>query len=157
MSSNAQQAEHGSAYTATNRTAAMEHWPSGNTSLKRRLTERFSVPGALLVCYRRSIIGTWRARETPFHVHNLGMGGVNFWNLGMTLKPGTRIKLTLLLPKIRPIDVIGVVIWSKDMPRSDASGGAQQYSQITGVKFMDYDAGTWAVLCEIHKTFGAGS
>ena len=128
-----------------------EHPPVSEASLKRRLTERFSVPGALVVCHRRTIIGTWKACETPFHVYNLGMGGVNFWNLGMALKPGTKIKLTLLMPKAHPIDVVGVVVWSKDMPRSDAGDGAQQYSQITGVKFVDYDAGAWAVLRQIHQ------
>jgi hypothetical protein len=158
MSSSETEVEKDSFPIATQGTATSEHWPPGDTSLKRRLTERFSVPGALVLCHRRTIIGTWKACETPFHVYNLGMGGVNFWSLGVALKPGTKIKLTLVIPKAHPIDVIGVVVWSKEMPGSDAAEGAQQqYTQITGVKFVDYDATAWAVLREVHQIAFAGS
>ena len=157
MSSSETQVEKVSVPAATDPTAASEHWPAGDTSLKRRLTERFSVPGALVLCHRRTIIGTWKACDTPFHVYNLGMGGVNFWSLGVTLKPGTKIKLTLVMPKTQPIDVIGVVVWSKEMPASGGADGAQQYTQITGVKFVDYDATAWAVLREVHQIACAGS
>ena len=152
MSSSETQVAHVSVQMATDPTAASEHWPPGDTSLKRRLTERFSVPGALVLCHRRTIIGTWKACDTPFHVYDLGMGGVNFWSLGITLKPGTKIKLTVLMPKTNPIDVIGVVVWSKEMPGSDAADGAQQkYTRITGVKFVDYDAAAWSVLRNVHQ------
>jgi len=157
MNSNAPQAEKDVAQPVSAEPAVMEHWPIGEISLKRRLSERFSVPGALLVCHRRTIIGTWKACQTPFHIYNLGMGGVNFWNHGMDLKPGTKIKLTLLIPKARSIDVVGVVVWSKGMPASDAGDGSQRYSHVTGVKFVDYDAGAWAVLREIHQVVAAES
>jgi hypothetical protein len=156
MNPSAQRAVNSSAHATTNRTATLTHSRGGETSLKKRLTERFSVPGALVLCHRRTIIGTWKAYETPFHVYNLGMGGVNFWNLGMALKPGTKIKLTILMPQTNPIDVIGVVVWSKDMPGSDTDD-VLQYTRITGVKFVDYDVGAWAVLRDVHQTLGARS
>jgi hypothetical protein len=152
MSSNAPQAEKVAVRAASDETYAVEQPRTGDASLKRRVTERFSVPGTLVLCHRRTIIGTWKPCETPFHVYNLGMGGVNFWNLGMDLKPGAKIKLTILMPKAHPIDVIGVVVWSKETPRPDGGDGAPQYTQITGVKFVDYDAGAWAVLREVHQT-----
>ena len=157
MSANAPHAENAAAHATGDETYAVERPRSADTPLKRRLTERFSVPGALVVCYRRTIIGTWKAREMPFHVYNLGMGGVNFWNLGMTLKPGAKIKLTILMPKANPIDVLGIVVWSKAAPRPGSGDGAPRYTQITGVKFVDYDAGAWAALCEVHQNFGGGS
>jgi hypothetical protein len=157
MSSNMPQAEHGAVHATTGETYSLEQSHFGDPPMKRRLTERFSVPGALVVCHRRTLFGTWKAFETPFHVYNLGMGGVNFWSLGLALKPGTRLKLTVLMPKTRPVDVIGLVVWSKDVPRSSADDAAQQYTQLTGVKFVDYDAEAWAVLREVHQTFSAGS
>ena len=136
--------------------AAIEHHRTvAEGSLKRRLTERFSVRGAMVVCHRRTIIGTWKPSETPFHVYNLGMGGVNFWNLGMLLKPGAKIKLTLLVPKVQPIDVVGIVVWNKDGPQAGTGDDVQAYSQITGVKFVDYDAGAWAVLRRIPQIVDA--
>ncbi|MGD1000132.1 MAG: hypothetical protein ABSA67_05465 [Candidatus Brocadiia bacterium] len=132
-----------------------QHLPPAEPSLKRRLTERFSVPGALVICRHRTIFGTWKACRTPFHVYNLGMGGLNYWNLGKTPKPGGKIKLTLLVPNVIPINVVSVVVWSKAMPRSDDGGGAQRYSHITGVKFVDYDAEAWAVLRKIHEIVAA--
>jgi hypothetical protein len=78
------------------------------------------------------------------------MGGVNFWNPGKPPKPGTKIKLTLLVPKVDPIDLVGVVIWSKAMPRSD-DHRARQYSHVTGVKFVKYNARVWEALCRIHR------
>ena len=120
----------------------------GEVTFKRRLTERFSVPGARVICHRRTILGTWKPCDSPFHVYNVGMGGISFWNLGVILKPGIRIKLTLLIPKAQPISLIGVICWNKSIPRSEADG-ERAHSQITGVKFVDYDAGAWAVLRKI--------
>lgn len=116
------------------------HLPGREPSLTKRLTERFSVPGALVVCRHRTLIGTWKARTVPFHVCNIGMGGVNFWNHGKSPKPGARMKLTLLVPNMNPIEVIGVVVWSKALPHADGGDGAPQYTHVTGVKFVDYDA-----------------
>jgi hypothetical protein len=141
--------------TAHQAIAMRRHPPVSEASFKRRLAERFSVRGAQVVCHRRTIIGTWKASETPFQVYNLGMGGVNFWNLGMILKPGTKIKLTLLMPKLQPIDVVGIVIWNKDGPHAGASDDVQAYGRITGVKFVDYDAGAWAVLRRIPEIVNA--
>jgi hypothetical protein len=132
-----------------------QHQPVGEPSLKRRLTERFSVPGALVICRHRTLIGTWKACKVPFHVYNLGMGGVNFWNHGNTPKPGAKMKLTLLVPNVSPIEVVGVVVWSKAIPHSDGGDGAQPYTHITGVKFVDYDSGAWAVLRKIHQIAAA--
>lgn len=154
MSSKAPQAEEDDVEFTPVQAVADEHPPIGAPSLKRRMTERFSVPGARVVCHRRTIIGTWKTCETPLHVYNLGMGGVNFWNQGMALKTGAKIKLTLLMPKAPPIDVIGVVVWSRDISRSDSGDGAQQERRVTGVKFVDYNAGAWAVLRGIHQAIG---
>jgi hypothetical protein len=137
---------------------AMQPRPAvGEVSFKRRLTERFAVPGTMVLCHRRTLIGTWKPAETPFHVYNVGMGGVNFWSLGATYKPGTKIKLTLAMPRVPAIEVVGVVVWNKDMPQSGGGEGTQQYSQITGVKFVDYDAAAWAVLRMIPQIVSAES
>jgi hypothetical protein len=156
MSSSTPQAEKGVVCLKPAEAVTMQHAPLSETSLMRRLTERFSVRGALVVCHRRTILGTWKASGTPLHVYDLGMGGVNFWNLGKPPKPGTKIKLTLLVPKVNPIDVVGVVVWSKAMPHSD-DHGAQRYSHITGVKFVKYNARVWAALCRIHRIVAAES
>ena len=158
MSSTAPQAQKDAVQLAPAESVAVQQNPPiSEVSFKRRLSERYSVPGALVLCHRRTIIGTWKAAETPFHVYNIGMGGVNFWSLGMPHKRGAKIKLTLVMPKVQPINVVGVVVWIKDMPRSDGGNGARHYSQITGVKFVDYDAGAWAVLRQIPQIVAAES
>ena len=43
------------------------------------------------------------------------------------------------------------------MPRPDGGDAADQYTHITGVKFVDYDAGAWAVLRKIHQIATAHS
>ncbi|MGO8704445.1 MAG: hypothetical protein ACLQVA_11550 [Candidatus Brocadiia bacterium] len=137
--------------------AMEQHLPPAGPSLKQRLTERFAMPGSLVICRHRTIIGTWKACNAPFHVYNLGMGGLNFWNHGKSPKAGAKMKLTLLVPNLNPIDVVAVVVWSKAMPRPDGSDAADQYTHITGVKFVDYDAGAWAVLRKIHQIATAHS
>lgn len=152
MSSNALQADKGLVSLTPVEAVNIEpHLPDPEPSLKKRLTERFSVPGTLVICRRRTILGTWKACNAPVHVYNLGMGGVNFWNHGKSPNVGAKMKLTLLVPNVNPIDVVGIVVWSKAMPRSDGGDGARHYTHITGVKFVDYNAGAWAVLRKIHQ------
>jgi hypothetical protein len=128
---------------------AEQYPPVSQGAFKRRLTERFSVPGTRVICHRRTIMGTWKASETAFHVNNVGMGGLNFYNLGMILKPGAKIKLTLLLPNTQPIELMAVAVWNKAVPHAHGGNGTQPHSLITGVKFVDYGAAAWAVLRRI--------
>jgi len=150
MNSNPLQAERSALRRAPPEVVTAGHPPLSDTSLKKRLTERFSVHGALVACCRRTFFGTWKACGRPLPVYDLGMGGMNFWNAGKPPKPGTKIKLTLLVPKVDPIDLFGVVIWSKAMPHSD-DRRTRQYSHITGVKFVEYNARVWEALCRIHR------
>jgi hypothetical protein len=129
--------------------AAEQYPPVSEGAFKKRLSERFSVPGTRVICHRRTIVGTWKASETPFHVYNVGMGGLNFCNLGAILKPGAKIKLTLLLPNTQPIELMAVAVWNKAVPRTHGGNGTQPYGLMTGVKFVDYDAAAWAVLRRI--------
>ena len=124
---------------------------NGNGSLWRaRLTERFTIPGAVAICACRSVLGIWRASGIPFQVRDIGLGGLSLRHIGVELKPGTRLRLNILLPKCAPITVKGTVVWNKHDATSGSSVGTQ-FNRICGVKFVDYDARAWSVLCGLHR------
>jgi len=124
---------------------------NGNGSLWRaRLTERFTIPGALAICARKSLFGMWKPSGIPFQVRDIGLGGLSLRHIGVALEPGTRLRLNILLPKCAPITVQGTVVWNRDDATSVSSAGTQ-FNRICGVKFVDYDARAWSVLCGLHR------
>jgi hypothetical protein len=129
--------------TAANESAPAR--PSGSL-WTARLAERYTIPGTLAVCAtRRSFLRFWKTSGVPFQVQDIGLGGLSFRHVGFEMKPGTLVRLNILLPKCSPIRVKGIVVSNRDDIAQDA-GASMQFSRICGVKFVDYDAEAWAVL-----------
>lgn len=114
----------------------------GGSSQKWRLTERFEVGGAVVVCERRNALGLWKRIGPPYNIRDMGVSGLSFLLPAVRLKPGTRLRLTLFLPARLPIRVRG------KLARVEKTDAVRLY--LCGVAFTDYGADAWAGLCEVH-------
>jgi len=114
---------------------------------KKRLTDRFDVPGAFVVCRRRTKLGFWKQIGTPSPVCDMGVGGLSFLMPDERVKPGAKVRLTLHLPGRLPIKVKG------EVHRVEHASGEGR--RVCGVGFTDYGTHAWAILCGLHAEYGS--
>lgn len=116
---------------------------------KSRLNERFSVPGALVICARRTRIGTWKKIGPPCEILDIGAGGLSFLNVSEKMLTGTKLRLTILLPGRMPVRLTGKEVWI-EADGQEESDLACNRPHVCGIQFTDYDAKAWSTLCALH-------
>jgi len=112
-----------------------------------RLTQRYKVAGASVLCERRNVIGMWKPTGPAWPIRDMGLAGLCFQSVGNGLKPGTRLRLTLHLPQHTSIRLKGKLTWVRE---ADVKGRHQH-----GVAFTDYDIEAWAVLRDVHAEYAS--
>jgi hypothetical protein len=111
----------------------------------KRTAKRVAVPGAMVGCARKTLLGTWKPIGVPFNVCDLAMNGISFRNFGEGFDPGTTLRLNILVPGRTPITVTGEVVWNRAIPHMKEEGPGVR-AHVCGVQFKKYCENAWAVL-----------
>lgn len=131
---------------AENEKVETEGIPQGG--LLKRSSKRVEVPGAMVGCARKSLLGIWKPIGVPFNVCDIAMNGLSFRNFGEGFDPGTHLRMTLLLPGQTPITVTGEVVWNRRLPHAKEEGVSVR-AHVCGVQFHKYMENAWGVLTEL--------
>lgn len=115
---------------------------SSHMAGKTRLSERFQVPGAAVVCMCRSALLLWKQIGPPCHVNDMCVTGVSFLTFARNLRVNQPVRLALHLPDQMPLSIKGKVA------RLDKNPAGSGY--VCGVKYTDYGQEAWAILCRAH-------
>lgn len=118
-----------------------------STPDSKRLSVRFKVEGASLVCERHNVFGVWKRVGPRCKVHDICLRGLRFVNTGRRLLPGTKVRLTISFTEVLSIQVQGRTIWCEDC---DTEGNI-----FCGVEFTDFGSNAWAVLCDMYARYKA--
>ena len=113
---------------------------------RRRLSERFTIPGTMVACERSVALG-WKKLGAPCEVNDIGPQGISFCHMGQAVPAGSQLRMVVLMPGVAPFTVKGKVIWTQPKPTSQAYSPAIGPHHC-GVEFTDFGAEAYSILTQ---------